>query len=171
MLPPGYDVYNVPHAYRCTYFDSDDSWYRYDDGFIYEVDPRTRLIEAAIPVAYDGYVVGYPVPAAYPGYAVPASYSGLYYDAPGYDYRYFDGGIYQIEPDTRMVVAPVALVTGHTLGVGQVLPMGYDAYNVPYAYRDRYYDNDEYLYRYADGYIYQVDPQTRLIRAVIDAIV
>ena len=70
-----------------------------------------------------------------------------------------------------MVVAPVAFVTGNTLAVGQMLPVGYDAYNVPYAYRDRYYDNDRYLYRYADGYIYQVDPQTRLIQAVIDAIV
>ena len=49
--------------------------------------------------------------------------------------------------------------------------MGYDAYNVPYAYRDRYYDDDRYSYRYADGYIYRVDPQTRLISAVIDAIV
>jgi hypothetical protein len=42
---------------------------------------------------------------------------------------------------------------------------------VPYAYRDRYFDRDDAWYRYADGRIYQVDPQTRLIRAVIDAIV
>ena len=129
------------------------------------------MIEAAIPVSYGGYVVGQPIPAAYPGYAVPDYYSGLYEPVDGYDYRYFDGGIYQVQPDSRMVVAPVALVTGHTLAVGQPLPMGYDAYNVPYAYRDDYYDNDEFMYRYADGHIYQVDPQTRLIRAVIDAIV
>ncbi len=37
--------------------------------------------------------------------------------------------------------------------------------------RDRYFDSDRSLYRYADGYIYQVDPTTRLIQAVIDAIV
>ena len=171
MLPTGYDVYNVPYQYRATYFDTDDSWYRYDDGYIYEVDPRSRMIETAIPVSYAGYAAGYPIPAAYPGYAVPASYGGLYYDQPGYDYRYFDGGIYQIQPQTQVVVAPVAFVTGQTFGVGQMLPVGYDAYNVPYAYRDRYYDNDRYLYRYADGYIYQVDPQTRLIQSVIDAIV
>ena len=171
MLPTGYDVYNVPYAYRSTYFDTDDSWYRYDDGTIYQVDPYTRMIESAIPVSYAGYAVGHPVPAAYPGYAVPVTYSGLYHEAPGYDYRYFDGGIYQIQPQTQVVVAPVALVTGHTLGVGQVLPVGYDVYNVPYAYRDRYHDDDRYMYRYADGHIYQVDPQTRLIQAVIDAIV
>lgn len=52
-----------------------------------------------------------------------------------------------------------------------MLPMGYDAYNVPFDYRDRYVDSDRSLYRYADGYIYQVDPTTRLIHAVIDAIV
>ena len=171
MLPAGYDAYNVPYQYRSAYFDTDDSMYRYDDGYIYQVDPRSRIIETAIPVSYPGYAVGYPVPAAYPGYAVPAAYSGLYYEQPGYDYRYFDGGIYQIQPQNNLVVAPVAFVTGNTLAVGQVLPVGYDAYNVPYAYRDRYYDNDRYMYRYADGYIYQVDPQTRLIQAVIDAIV
>ena len=171
LLPTGYDAYNVPYQYRSTYFDTDDSWYRYDDGTIYQVDPYSRRIEAAIPVSYGGYAAGFPIPAGYPGYAVPATYSGLYYDTPGYDYRYFDGGIYQIQPQTQVVVAPVAFVTGQTFGVGQMLPAGYDAYNVPYAYRDRYYDNDEYLYRYADGYIYQVDPQTRLIQAVIDAIV
>ncbi|MGI8610885.1 MAG: hypothetical protein ACR2KH_01210 [Sphingomicrobium sp.] len=171
MLPTGYDAYNVPQAYRSTYFDTDDSWYRYDDGTIYQVDPYSRMIETAIPVSYAGYAAGYPVPAAYPGYDVPDYYSDLYYDTPGYDYRYFDGGIYQIHPQTRMVVAPVALVTGHTLGVGQMLPTGYDAYNVPYAYRDRYADTADSWYRYNDGNIYQVDPQTRLIQAVIDAIV
>jgi hypothetical protein len=70
-----------------------------------------------------------------------------------------------------MVSSLAALTTGQTLGVGQVLPVGYDVYNVPYAYRDRYYDDVRYMYRYADGYIYRVDPQTRLISAVIDAIV
>jgi hypothetical protein len=171
MLPAGYDAYNVPSQYRSAYFDTDDIMYRYDDGTIYQVNPRSRIIETAIPVTYPGYAAGYPIPAAYPGYAVPATYSGLYYEQPGYDYRYYDGGIYQIQPQTNVVVAPVAFVTGHTLGVGQMLPAGYDAYNVPYAYRDRYYDTADSWYRYNDGYIYQVDPQTRLIQAVIDAIV
>ncbi|HEU5284985.1 MAG TPA: hypothetical protein VFU20_00575, partial [Sphingomicrobium sp.] len=170
MLPMGYDVYNVPFAYRSTYFDTDDAWYRYDDGYIYEVDPYTRMIETAIPVSYGGYAVGYPVPAAWPGYDVPDMYDDLYYDAPGYDYRYFDGGIYQVDPKTQLVQAVVALLTGQNLGVGQMLPAGYDAYNVPFAYRDRYYDTADSWYRYNDGTIYQVDPQTRMIQAVIDAV-
>ena len=168
-LPMGYDVYNVPYAYRSSYYDTDDRWYRYDDGYIYGVDPRTRLIETSYPV-YDGYAVGSPWPS-YAGYdydyAVPDYYEDLYYDEPGYDYRYASGGIYQVDPQSQMVAALVALVTGQNFGVGQRLPMGYDAYNLPLDYRDQYYDNDQYLYRYADGRIYQVDPGTRLIQRVI----
>jgi len=171
MLPAGYDAYNVPYAYRDRYYDTPDSWYRYDDGYIYEVDPRTRMVEAMVPVSYGGYQVGYPVPADYPGYAVPAAYQDLYYAEPGYDYRYVDGGIYGVDPRTQTVQSLAALLTGQNLGVGQMLPAGYDAYNLPFAYRDRYHDSDRSLYRYADGRILQVDPQTRLIQAVIDAIV
>ena len=60
-----------------------------------------------------------------------------------------------------------ALLTGDQFGIGQPMPLGYDVYNVPYAYRDRYYDTPDANYRYADGYIYQVDPKTQLIAAAI----
>jgi hypothetical protein len=167
MLPMGYDVYNVPYAYRSSYYDTPDMWYRYDDGYIYGFDPRTRLIETSYPV-YGGYMVGAPWPS-YAGYdyGVPDYYDDLYYDAPGYDYRYASGGIYQVDPKTQLIAALAALVTGQNFNVGQRLPLGYDAYNVPFAYRDRYYDNDSSLYRYADGRILQVDPGTRVIRRVI----
>ncbi|MEO7365839.1 MAG: hypothetical protein ABIW03_05930 [Sphingomicrobium sp.] len=168
MLPSGYDAYNVPSAYRASYYDTPRTMYRYDDGIIYGANRNSRLIETAIPVAYNsGFAVGYPVPAAYPGYAVPPLYSDLYYAQPGYDYRYANGGIYQIDPQTQMVQAIAALLTGQSFGVGQMLPTGYDAYNVPYGYRDRYADSSDSWYRYADGNIYQVDPGTRLIQAVI----
>jgi len=167
MLPMGYDVYNVPYAYRSNYYDTDDMWYRYDDGFIYGVDPRTRLIQSQYPV-YNGYVVGQPWPT-YAGYDydVPGYYDDLYYDQPNYDYRFASGGIYQVDPTTQLVTALVALVTGQNFAIGRPLPVGYDAYNVPFAYRDDYYDNDDNWYRYADGRIYQVDPRTRLIERVI----
>ena len=80
------------------------------------------MIESAIPVAYDGFAVGYPVPAGYPGYAVPPLYSDLYYPQQGFDYRYANGAIYQIDPQTQMVEAIAALFTGQTFGVGQALP-------------------------------------------------
>jgi hypothetical protein len=166
-LPMGYDVYNVPYAYRSNYYDTNDMWYRYDDGYIYGVDPRTRLIQSQYPV-YNGYAVGHPWPS-YAGYdyGVPDYYGDLYYNQPNYDYRFASGGIYQVDPATQLVTALVALVTGQNFAVGQPLPVGYDAYNVPFAYRDDYYDDDDNWYRYADGRIYQVDPGTRLIRRVI----
>ena len=99
------------------------------------------------------------------------SYSDLYYAQPGFDYRYANSGIYQIDPQTRMVEAIAALLTGQSFGVGQMLPTGYDAYNVPDAYRSQYYDTPNAMYRYADGSIYQVNPQTRVIQTVINTVV
>ena len=57
------------------------------------------------------------------------------------------------------------------LAVGQPLPTNYGVYTVPLTYRDRYYDTPDAMYRYNDGYIYRADPSTRLVTAVIDAIV
>jgi hypothetical protein len=34
----------VPLAYRSTYYDRPDVMYRYDNGYIYGVDPRTRMV-------------------------------------------------------------------------------------------------------------------------------
>ena len=164
-LPASYGAYNVPLAYRSTYYDRDDAWYRYGDGYIYQVDPYSRRIDARYPIygaGYD-YLIGEPWPVAYPGYNVPLAYQSLYYDTPEYHYRYADGGIYRVDPTTQMIQALVALVTGSPFAVGQPLPVGYDMYNVPLAYRDRYYDRDDAWYRYGDGYIYQVDPDSGLI--------
>jgi hypothetical protein len=165
MLPASYGAYNVPLAYRSTYFDRDDAWYRYGDGFIYQVDPYTRRIADRYPLygaGYD-YMIGGPWPVAYPGYNVPLAYQPLYYDTPQYQYRYANGGIYQVDPTTQMIMALVALVGGQQFTIGQPLPAGYDTYNVPFAFRDEYYDTDDDWYRYADGYVYEVDPMTGLI--------
>lgn len=47
-LPSAYSVYNVPLSYRDRYYDTADNWYRYNDGYIYRVDPTTQLITAVI---------------------------------------------------------------------------------------------------------------------------
>lgn len=47
-LPSAYSVYNVPLSYRDRYYDTPDDWYRYNDGYIYRVDPKTQLITAII---------------------------------------------------------------------------------------------------------------------------
>jgi len=164
-LPASYGVYNVPMAYRSTYYDRNDALYRYGDGFIYQVDPYTRRVAERYPVYGNGYdyMVGQPWPVAYPDYNVPYGYQSLYYDTPDYQYRYANGGIYQVDPQTMLIQALVTLVSGQPFGVGQPLPAGYGTYNVPLAYRDRYYDTNDAWYRYADGYVYQVDPMNGLI--------
>ena len=48
------------------------------------------------------------------------------------------------------------------------MPIGYDVYNVPYPYRSQYVDGPNSMYRYSDGYVYQVDPETRLVAAAIE---
>ena len=47
-MPPGYDIYNVPYDYRARYPDGPNAWYRYSDGYIYQIDPATGLVTAAI---------------------------------------------------------------------------------------------------------------------------
>jgi len=47
-MPLGYSTYNVPYAYRSTYYDRPDAWYRYNNGYIYQVDPTTQLVSAVV---------------------------------------------------------------------------------------------------------------------------
>lgn len=161
----------LPLQYRNWYRDDDDYFYRTGDGFIYRINRDNSLVDGLIPLFGDGYyMVGDPWPDPYNFYNVPYQYRSYYPDGGDYLYRYGDGAIYSIDPTTQAVQSIVALLAGD-LGVGQPLPVGYDTYNVPFAYRDRYYDTADNWYRYNDGYIYRVDPTTRLITAVIDAIV
>lgn len=163
--------YNVPDRYRYRFADGPDARYRWDDGYVYRLDPRTGLVESVIPVLASGLLTGEPMPLGYEIYNVPLSYRSYYPDTDDAWYRYDDNAIYEVDPETRLVESVVALLTGAGglggLGVGDMLPGGYDAYNVPLDYRDTYYDRPDAMYRYADGSIYQVDPQTRLIESVI----
>ena len=47
-MPAGYDVYNVPYQYRDQYVDTAAARYRYNDGYVYQIDPTTQLVQAAI---------------------------------------------------------------------------------------------------------------------------
>jgi len=47
-LPVGYSMYNVPLAYRSTYYDTPNAWYRYNNGYIYQVDPSTMLVGSVV---------------------------------------------------------------------------------------------------------------------------
>ncbi|HEY6917337.1 MAG TPA: hypothetical protein VI381_06820 [Allosphingosinicella sp.] len=166
-IPPAYyGGYNLPAAYRDFYRDNDDYYYRYGDGYIYRVDRDRNVVSSLIPLLGGGFGVGSMLPAGYGVYNVPLQYRDMYYDNDDYHYRYGDGAIYRVDPQTNLVNGVVALLT-NDLRVGQPLPAGYGVYNVPLAYRDQYYDTDNAWYRYADNSIYQVDPTTQLITAVI----
>ncbi len=172
----------LPVQYRNWFRDDEDYFFRSGDGFIYRVDRDDGLIDGLIPLAaglggmgglgYGGYyALGDPWPSPYNFYNVPQQYRSTWFDNGDDCYRYDGwGAIYQVRCDTNVVSSIVSLLAGD-LGVGSRLPMGYDVYNVPLAYRSNYADTSDAWYRYNDGYIYRVDPTTRLITAVIDALV
>ncbi|HYD38365.1 MAG TPA: hypothetical protein VEA60_12170 [Allosphingosinicella sp.] len=163
-----FDGYRIPVAYSSFYYDTPDYYYRYDDdGYIYRADRGSDLISAIIPLLGGGFGVGQPLPAGYDVYNVPLQYRDTWYDNDDHLYRYGDNAIYRVDSDSGMIDGIVALLAGD-LNVGQPLPAGYDAYNVPFDYRDRYYDDDEHLYRYADGNIYQVDAETQIVQAIVE---
>ncbi len=162
--------YNVPYRYQDVYYDTPYDYYRYDDGYIYRVDSGSNLIADVIPLLGRGFAVGQLMPVGYDAYNVPYPYRDHYYDTDDAYYRYGDGGIFQVDPSTGMIEAIVALLAGD-LNIGQPLPTGYDAYNLPLQYRDQYVDNDDHIYRYNDGNIYQADAQSGLIENVISAMI
>lgn len=167
-----YDRYNVPASHRDMYSDNSDSYYRYDDGgYIYRVNRQSNLVSGLIPLLGGGFSVGQLMPLGFGAYNVPMQYRDTYYDSDESYYRYGDNAIYQVDPKTQMIQSVVALLTGDTLGIGQTLPGNYDAYNLPVDYRDQYYDNNQSIYRYADGNIYQADAKTQIIQAVISALI
>ena len=171
QFPTAYSNYGVPPYYQSFYPDTRDSYYRYANGNVYGIDPRTGLIQDVVPLMAGGYGVGQLLPAGYSAYNVPYQYRDYYQDSSDAYYRYAPGAIYQVDPRTNLVTSVASLLTPTGFAVGQPLPMGYSAYNVPYQYRSQYYDTPDSMYRYNNGYIYQVDPTTQLISAVIRAIV
>ena len=169
--PVGYNAYNyrLPMAYQPFYPQTPYADYRYANGYVYEVDPFTGLIRDVDPMLGYGYGYGQMMPTTYSAYNVPYQYRPYYYDTSNAYYRYAPGAIYQVDPTTSLITAVAALLSPNSLAVGQPLPMGYSAYNVPYDYRATYYDTPNDWYRYSNGNIYRVDPATQLVTALVAA--
>lgn len=147
----------------------DDGRYWYDDGYLVRLGPDGR-IGGFVPLLGGALAIGNVWPTFYEPVAVPVYYES-YYGLGQYDaYRYADNVIYRVDPETAAITSVAALLTGDDFVVGNPMPVGYDVYNVPYPYRAQYYDRPDALYRYSDGYIYQLDPETRLIAAAIELI-
>jgi len=168
-LPTNYMNSYVPASYGFNSFYADSPYQcnRYVNGIVYQVDCVTGMIEDVVPLYAGGYGVGQMLPSAY--YNLPYGYRGLYSDNSDYGYYYAPGAIYQYDQGSSLITSVAALLSPG-FGVGQPLPLGYNAYNVPYAYRDTYYDTPNTWYRYNNGNIYQVDPTTLLVTAVVASI-
>lgn len=160
-------------------FDRPDFWgltrlgdgrYFYDDGYLVRYGPSGGVL-GYVPLLGGALSVGNAWPSYYEPVALPGYYESYYGLGPYDSYRYANNVVYRVDPETSAITSIAALLTGDRFAVGQPMPPGYDVYNVPYGYRDRYVDGPGGYYRYSDGYIYQVDPETRLIASVIELLV
>lgn len=171
-LPPGQARQIARASYDYPRYDwvwgagRDNADYRYDNGYLYRLSPSGGLL-GYLPVLGGALSLGNVWPAQYEYEPVPTYYSDYYGLNDRYSYRYADGALYGLDPSTQAISQVAALLTGQQWNVGQAMPSGYDVYNVPYAYRSQYVDSPDSWYRYNDGYVYQVDPTTRLVQAVI----
>jgi hypothetical protein len=138
--------------------------YFYDDGYL--VRYGDDGISGWLPLLGGALAPGRPWPGDYEPVALPDYYADYYELGP--DYRYHDDVLYRLDPETSTISSIAALLTGDRWTVGEPLPLGYDVYNLPYDYRDQYVDGPEAWYRYNDGHIYEIDPETRLVSAVIE---
>ena len=145
-----------------------DGRYFYRDGYL--MRRGDSGIGGYIPLLGGALSIGNAWPGHYQPVALPGYYERYYGLGSGNSYRYANDVIYRVDPETTAITSIAALLTGDNFAVGNQLPLGYDVYNVPYGYRDQYYDRPDALYRYSDGYVYQVDPSTRLIAAAIELI-
>jgi hypothetical protein len=158
--------------YPVRYLGNDYDW-RYGNGYLYRVGSG-GLVSGVVPLLGGALFGGRAWPVQYTDYAVPTYYDRYYgFDrgfGDNYDYRYAQNAIFAVDPQTQMIQGIAALLTGDTWAVGQPMPAGYDFYNVPPDWRGRYADTPDSWYRYSDGYVYEVDPTTQLVRAVIELI-
>ena len=158
------------------YYDRSDWWglpgltdgrYRYFDGNLVRLSDRGG-IQSYYPLLGGALSVGNQWPDWYQSQPVPSYYESYY--GLGNDYRYADNTLYRVNPENAAITSIAALLTGDTIRVGQRMPSGYSVYNVPYNYRDQYYDTSDRSYRYSDGYVYEIDPTTQLVAAAIDLV-
>jgi hypothetical protein len=168
-LPPGIakKIYGDPwFRYAPFYGLARQNDWRYMNGYAYRLDPGSGLINSFLPLLGGGLFRGNSWPSAYSDYDVDPYYR-RYYGNDDYDYRYADGTLFAVDPRSQRINSISALLTGDPWAVGQPMPAGYYAYNVPPQYRARYYDTPDAWYRYSDGYIYRVDPTTQLVNSII----
>ena len=177
-LPPGQarklSALNDPQSRWLRYaswFSGDRSadW-RLDQRYAYRVDPVTGLARSIVPLLGGALSGGNAWPQSFTNYQVSPYYQRYYGSGGNDDFRYADGAIFRVDPETQMIGSIAGLLTGDNWNVGSPAPRGYDLYNVPYGYRDQYADSGSQSYRYNDGYVYEIDPTTQIVRKIIEMV-
>lgn len=177
-LPPGYTRRvrdeQLGFAYRPALFGVPLSAavdYVYYDGYLIPSDGNGGGGPGRyLPLLGGALAVGQIWPEAYPSLPLDGWQRDYYgFESPD-SYRYADNVVYQVDPATSAIEAVVALLSGSDFSVGEPLPEGYDVYNIPSAYQDRYADSDDALYRYADGRILEIDPTSMLVEKIIELV-
>lgn len=144
--------------------------YFYDDGFLLRIGDGGR-ISGYIPLLGGALAIGSAWPDDYRYSRMPDYHESYYGLGQRSRYRYADNVVYRLDPETAAITSIAALLTGDEFVVGQPAPRGYDVYNVPRSYRDRYYDRPDARYRYSDGYVYEIDPETMLVASAIELLI
>ena len=142
----------------------------YDQGYAYRVNSSTNLIQSILPLLGGALAGGNAWPQSSTDYQVSPYYANFYGSGANDSLRYADGAMFEVDPETQMIGSIVALLSGDSWNVGAPAPQGYDLYNVPNDYRDQYADSDTSAYRYNDGYVYEVDPTTQIVRKIIELV-
>jgi len=164
----------LPSSVSYLYPATPDYYYQYGDGYLYQVDRSSSIIDALIPLLAGGFLPGTYLPQPYMSSYVPSYYGLNSFYPSSYDYgygygnvcnRYAYGVIYQVDCFTGMVENVIPMYAGGYC-VGQMLPSAYSYYNVPMQYRSLYYPTADYSYWYSPGAIYQYDPRSSLITSV-----
>ena len=175
-MPPGQlksrENRSLSFVNRPDWWGLDDDRFDDNDRFAFVNGNLVRLrddggIGGFLPLLGGALAPGNVWPSGFAPVTLPAYYQDYYGLGPVDSYRVYDDTLFGIDPQTQAITSIVGLLTGDDFAIGQRLPLGYDVYNVPYSYRDRYVDGPDSLYRYSDGYVYQVDPTTQLITAAI----
>ena len=175
-MPPGLAKNDFRNAQRS--FDRADWWgltalggsqFFFDDGYLLRLNDGGQ-INGYLPLLGGALAIGNLWPSDFQPTALAPYYVDYFGLGSDDAYRFANDVIYRVNPQTTQITSIAALLTGDQFRAGSQMPAGYDVYNVPYAYRDRYSDQADARFRYSDGYIYQVDPTTNLIASVISLI-
>ncbi len=144
---------------------ADGGRYFYQDGYLLQYRPDG--LAGFLPLLGGALGIGNLWPASYAAAPLPNYYADYFQLGDRNGYRYADNVIYRVDPETTAITSVAGLLTGNTFEIGRPMPHGYDVYNVPFGQREQYSDTAEARYRYADGYVYKIDPGTALVTSAI----